>query len=90
MSAVPFIDPDVSTATVAEVESVMRNPGAWDQDGHDALWWAQRLDDCGHFENMTSGDWMAIVYAVFRCQTDWAADLQRRFRAAIKEELGDE
>lgn len=77
----------ILTATVQDVCETLGNPASWDADGHDALFWAKRLEQADFFANLGPADHLAILYAVMNSNSQWCLSLQRDIKHAIKIEL---
>lgn len=77
------------TASPQSVLEVMRNPCAWDVDGHDALWWAKRLKERDFFDNLTDGDRMLMLAAVLESNNTWMLRLQVDIKGAVVDELSE-
>ena len=78
---------EILTATVQDVCQTLGNPASWDADGHDALFWAQRLGEADFFKSLGPADHLAILQAVMNSNSAWVLGLQRDIKHAIKIEL---
>ncbi|MBC9904793.1 hypothetical protein [Achromobacter xylosoxidans] len=77
----------ILTATVQDVCETLGNPASWDADGHDALFWAKRLEAADFFANLGAADYVSILYAVMNSNSQWCLGIQRDIKHAIKTEL---
>ncbi|OZI17957.1 hypothetical protein [Bordetella genomosp. 7] len=82
-------EPPPLTASPHSVLEVLQNPTAWDVDGHDAIWWTERLEERGLFENLTRGDRAVMLMAVLSTTNTWANRLKVEILSAVKVELSE-
>ena len=82
-------EPASLTASAHSVLEVLQNPTAWDVDGHDAIWWTERLEERGLFENLTRGDRAVMLMAVLSTTSTWANRLKVEILSAVKDELSE-
>jgi len=77
------------TASAHSVLEVMQNPCAHDVDGHDCIWWTERLDERQFFDNLSRYDKAVIFMAVLSSTNTWANRLKVEILNAVQDELAE-